>query len=103
MSSFVWAQSGSQGVPPECEENLSCEGAGALAQAAHSGCGVPFSGGIQTRPDAVLCTLRWVTPLWQGAGRDHLQGSLPTLTSLGFSPVPILKISFLDSLFSPGE
>ncbi|GAB0197142.1 translation initiation factor IF-2-like [Grus japonensis] len=37
---------------------------------------------FQTRLDTILCDLLWVILLWQGAGLDDLQKSLPTPTSL---------------------
>jgi len=39
---------------------------------------------FQTRLDAVLCSLLWVTLLGQGVGLGDPQRSLPTLTMLGF-------------------
>jgi len=37
---------------------------------------------FQTHLDKVLCSLLWVTPLWQGVGLDDPQRSLPTPTIL---------------------
>ena len=42
----------------------------------------PSLEGFQTRLDMILCDLLWVILLWQGAGLDGLQRSLPTPTSL---------------------
>ena len=39
---------------------------------------------FQTCLDKVLCSLLWVTLLWQGVGLGDPQRSLPTLTTLGF-------------------
>jgi len=39
---------------------------------------------FQTRLDAVLCSLLWVTLLGQGVGLGGLQRSLPTPAMLGF-------------------
>jgi len=39
---------------------------------------------LKTRLDKVLCSLLWVTLLWQGVGLDDPQRSLPTPTMLGF-------------------
>ncbi|PKU32332.1 hypothetical protein llap_17364 [Limosa lapponica baueri] len=39
---------------------------------------------LKTPLDAFLCNLLWVTLLWQGAGLDDLQRSLPTPTILSF-------------------
>ena len=48
-----WAQVGTQEVPPQYEEKLSCEGAIAVAQAAQGGCGFSFPGDIQNPPGRV--------------------------------------------------
>ena len=39
---------------------------------------------FKTRLDTVLCSLLWVTLLWQEVGLDDPQSSLPTLTILWF-------------------
>jgi len=39
---------------------------------------------FKTHLDAVLCSLLWVTLLWQGVGPDDPQRSLPTPTILRF-------------------
>jgi len=42
----------------------------------------PSLGLFKTHLDAVLCSLLWVTLLWQGVGLDDPQRSLPTPTIL---------------------
>jgi len=80
-----WVQTEAEEVPAEAEEELlPSEGDRALAQAAQGGCGVSFSGDIQDHLDAVLCSLLWVTLLWQGVGLGDPQRSLPTPNILGF-------------------
>jgi len=74
-----WAQTEAGEVPAEHEEELlPSEGDRALAQAAQGGCGVSLSGNIQDLVGAVLCSLLWVTLLWQGVGVNDPQRSLPT-------------------------
>jgi len=45
---------------------------------------------FQTRLDAVLCSLLWVTLLRQGVGLGDPQRSLPTSTILGFCEIAML-------------
>jgi len=50
---------------------------------------------FKPRLDEVLCSLLWVTLLWQGVGLEDTQRSLPTLNVLGFCD------SFTDILRLP--
>jgi len=63
-----WAQTEAEEAPAEHEEELlPSEGDGALAQAAQGGLESPSLEILKPRLDTVLCSLLWVTLLWQGA------------------------------------
>jgi len=75
-----WAQTETQEVPSEHEEELlPSEGDGALAQAAQGGCGVSFSGDIQDPPGR--------GPMQPAVGDPALAGGLGWVTHRGpFQP-----------------
>ena len=45
------------------------------------------------KPRLVLCSLLWVTLLWQGVGPDDPQRSLPTPDILRFCDIVVLTVS----------
>ena len=63
---------------------------------------------FQTHLDAVLCSLLWVTLLWQGVGLGDPQRSLPAPTMLAFCDLLVLaritwdpKSSLINTQASP--
>ena len=81
-----WAQTEAEEVLSEHEEELlPSEGDGALAQAAHGGCGVSFSGGIQDPAGQ--------GPVQPAVGDPVLAGGLDQMTHRGpFQPRPFCVI-----------
>jgi len=62
-----WAQTEAEEVPSEYEEELlPSEGDGALAQDAHGGCGVSFSGDIPAPPGRGAVQPALGDPAWAG-------------------------------------
>jgi len=79
------------------EELLHSEGDGALDQAAQGGCGVSFSGDIQTQPGQ--------GPVQPALGNPALEGGLDWVTHRGpFQPLPlcdsVISLSFCKADFS---
>ena len=77
------AQTEAEEVPAEPEEELlPSEGDRALALSVRGAVESPSLEIFQPCLDAVLCSLLWVTLLWQGVGLGDPQRSLPTPTIL---------------------